>query len=45
MDVPASMNGHRFQAPPVVGQSFLSACATELLEDGEIFDSDDDDPP
>ena len=39
MDVPASMNGRRFQAPPAVGQSLPPACAAELSEDGEIFDS------
>jgi hypothetical protein len=42
MDVPASMNGRRFQAPPAVGQPLPPACAAELSEDGEIFDSDDD---
>jgi hypothetical protein len=45
MDVPASMNGRRFQAPPAVGQPLPPACAAELSEDGEIFDSDDDDLP
>jgi hypothetical protein len=45
VDVPASMNGGRFQAPPAVGQSLPPACAAELSEDGEIFDSDDDDLP
>src|SRR2546421_8582703 len=39
-----SMNGGRFQAPPAVGQSLPPACAAELSEDGEIFDSDDDLP-
>jgi hypothetical protein len=43
MDVPASMNGRRFQAPPAVGQPLPPACAAELSEDGEIFNSDDDD--
>jgi hypothetical protein len=43
MDVPASMNGRRFQAPPAVGQPLPPACAAELSEDGEIFDSDADD--
>jgi hypothetical protein len=43
MDVPASMNGRHFQAPPAVGQSLPPACAAELSEDGEIFDSYDDD--
>jgi hypothetical protein len=43
MDVPASMNGRRFQALPAVGQPLLPACAAELLEDGEIFDSNNDD--
>jgi hypothetical protein len=42
MDVPASMNGRRFQAPPAVGQPLPPACAAELSEDGEIFDSDED---
>ena len=45
MDVPASMDGRRFQAPPAVGQPLPNACAAELLKDGEIFDSDDDDLP
>jgi hypothetical protein len=48
MDVPASMNGRRFQALPAVDQPLLSACAAEFSEDGEIFDSDaadDDDLP
>jgi hypothetical protein len=44
MDVPASMNGRRFQAPPAVGQPLPPACAAELSEDGEIFDSDNDLP-
>jgi hypothetical protein len=43
MDVPASMNGHHFQAPSAVGQSLPPACAAELSEDGEMFDSYDDD--
>jgi len=43
MDVPASMNGRGFQAPPAVGQPLPPACAAELSEDGEIFDSDDAD--
>ena len=42
MDVLASMNGRRFQAPPAVGQPLLPTCAAEPSEDGEIFDSDDD---
>jgi hypothetical protein len=42
MDVPASMDGGRFQAPPAVGQPLPFACAAELSEDGEIFNSDDD---
>jgi hypothetical protein len=45
MDVPASINGRRFQAPPAVGQPLPPAWAAELSEDGEIFDSDDDDLP
>jgi hypothetical protein len=45
MDVPASMNGGRFQAPPAVGQLLPPAYAAELSEDGEIFDSDNDDLP
>ena len=43
MDVPASMNGRRFQALPAVGQPLPPACAAELSEDGEILSSDDDD--
>jgi hypothetical protein len=43
MDVPASMNGRHFQAPPAVGQPSSSACTAELSEYGEIFDSRDDD--
>jgi len=39
------MNSRRFQTPPVVGQPLPLACAAELSEDGEIFDSDDDDLP
>jgi hypothetical protein len=41
MDVPV------FQAPPAVGQPLPPACAAELSEDREIFDSDsgDDDLP
>jgi len=35
--------GRHFQAPPAVGQSLPPACAAELSEDGEIFDSDADD--
>jgi hypothetical protein len=42
MDVPALTSGRRFQAPPAVGW-LPTACAAELSEDGEIFDSDDDD--
>jgi hypothetical protein len=42
-DVSASMNGRPFQAPPAVGWSLPPACAAKLSEDGEIFDSDDDD--
>jgi hypothetical protein len=45
MDVPASMNSRRFQVPSAVGQLLPSGCAAELSEDGEIFDSDDDDFP
>jgi hypothetical protein len=41
--MPASMNGRPFQAPPAVGQSLPPAYTAELSEDGEIFDSDDDD--
>jgi hypothetical protein len=37
------MDGGPFGAPPVVGQSLSPARAAELSEDGEIFDSDDDD--
>jgi hypothetical protein len=43
MDVPASMDGRGFQAPPAVGQPLPPACAAELSEDGEILSSDDDD--
>jgi len=43
MDVPASMDGGPFGAPPVVGQSLSPTRVAELSEDGEIFDSDDDD--
>ena len=39
------MNGRRFQASPAVGQSLPPACVAEPSEDGEIFDSDDDDLP
>jgi hypothetical protein len=42
MDVPASTDGGRFQAPPSVDQPLSPACAAELSGDGEIFDSDDD---
>jgi hypothetical protein len=42
INVPASINSYRFQAPPAVGQSLPSACAAELSEDGELFDSGDD---
>ena len=35
------MNGHRFQAPPAVGQLLPS----DLSEDGETLDSDDDGLP
>jgi hypothetical protein len=45
MDVPASIDGRRFQAPPAVGQPLPPACAAELSEDGEISDSDDDSLP
>src|SRR5271170_3740120 len=30
MDVPASMDGRRFQAPPAVGPPLLSTCTAEL---------------
>ena len=39
------MNGRRFQTPSAGGQPLLPACAAELSEDGEIFDSNDDDLP
>jgi hypothetical protein len=42
MDVPASTDGGRFQAPPAVDQPLSPACAAELSGNGEIFDSDDD---
>jgi hypothetical protein len=43
MEVPASMDGGPFRAPPAGGQSLSPTRAAELSEDGEIFDSDDDD--
>jgi hypothetical protein len=43
MDLPASINGRPFQAPRAVDELLLSACAADLSEEGEIFDSDDDD--
>jgi hypothetical protein len=43
MDVPALMNGRRFQAPPAVGQPLSPTYAAELSEDGEISNSDNDD--
>jgi len=39
------MNGHRFQAPPAVGQLLPSARTADLSEDGETLDSDDDGLP
>jgi hypothetical protein len=42
MDLPVSMNG-RFQVPPAAGQLLPSARTADPSEDGEIFDSDDDD--
>jgi hypothetical protein len=41
--VPALINGRRFQASSAVGQSLSPIYAAELSENGEIFDSDDDD--
>ena len=43
MDLLALMNGRGFQALPVIGQSLSPACTAELSENGEIFDSEDDD--
>src|SRR5436305_1348404 len=43
MDVQASMDGGPFRAPPAVGQSLSPAHAAKLSEDGEIFDSNEDD--
>jgi len=43
MDLPAPLNGRGFQAPPAVGQSLLPAYTAQLSEDGEIFDSENDD--
>ena len=43
MDLPAPLNGCGFQAPPAVGQSLLPAYTAQLSEDGEIFDSENDD--
>jgi hypothetical protein len=44
MNVPASINGRRFQALSAVGQSFPPIYAAELSKDGEIFNfgADDD---
>jgi hypothetical protein len=43
MDVPALIDDGPFRAPPAVGQPLSPTRAAELSEDGEIFDSDDDD--
>jgi hypothetical protein len=43
MDLPAPLNGRGFQAPPAVGQSLLPAYTAQLSEDGEIFNSENDD--
>jgi hypothetical protein len=43
MDLLAPLNGRGFQAPPAVGQSLLPAYMAQLSEDGEIFDSENDD--
>jgi hypothetical protein len=43
MDLLAPLNGCGFQAPPAVGQSLLPAYMAQLSEDGEIFDSENDD--
>jgi hypothetical protein len=45
IDIPALINGRRFQAPPAVGQPLPPTYAAELSEDGEIFNSDNDDLP
>jgi len=37
------MNGRRFQTPPAVGQLLSPTYVAELSEDGEIFNSDNDD--
>jgi hypothetical protein len=39
------MNGRRFQAPLIVGQSLPSARMADLSEDGEILDFEDDGLP
>jgi hypothetical protein len=43
MSLPPSMNGLRFQAPPVVGQLLSSARTADLSKDRGIFDSNGDD--
>jgi len=45
VDVPASTDDRRCQAPPALGHVLPSARTADLPEDGEIFDSDDDDLP
>ena len=45
MDTSASVNDLRSQVPPAVGQGLPSARTANPSEDGEIFDSDDDDLP
>jgi hypothetical protein len=41
IDVPALINGCRFQASPAIGQPLPPTYAAELSEDREIFNSDD----
>jgi hypothetical protein len=43
IDLQPSINGRRFQASPAVGQLLPSARMVDLLVDGEILDSDNDD--
>jgi hypothetical protein len=43
IDIPALINGYRFQAPPAIGQPLPPIYAAELSKDGEIFNSNDND--
>jgi hypothetical protein len=45
VDVSASMDDRRCQAPPALSHVLPSARTADLPENGEIFDSDDDDLP